>query len=94
MAKRKTARKPAARRQKAASGNQDLQRPAAETLYSDELARLEKADRNQPRPDGWNLAPRSVLRFVLGDDELEIAPKFVGQRSFLEPRWARSVGNA
>ncbi len=62
----------------------DVQRPAAEVLYADELLRLKEEDGDAPRPGGWRLTPRSVLRFVLGDDESGIAPKFVGSRSFLE----------
>jgi MoxR-like ATPase len=30
------------------------------------------------------LTPASVLKFVLGDDAMNVAPKFVGRRSFLE----------
>ncbi|HEX5270321.1 MAG TPA: AAA family ATPase, partial [Gemmataceae bacterium] len=62
----------------------DLQRPPAEVLYAEELSRLARADADRPRPKGWKLSPLSVVRFVLGDDELRIAPKFVGQRSFVE----------
>ena len=64
--------------------NQDIQRPAAEVLYAEELARLEKEDTGAPRPGGWRLTPASVLRFVLGDEAAGIAPKFVGRPSFLE----------
>src|SRR5688500_10339567 len=63
---------------------QEVQRPASEVLYAEELARLKEIDGEAPRPGGWLLTPVSVLRFVLGDDELGIAPKFVGSRSFLE----------
>ena len=45
-----------------------VQRPAAETLYAEELRRLETEDGDAPRPAGWRLTPRSVLRFVLGDE--------------------------
>jgi MoxR-like ATPase len=62
----------------------DLQRPPAEVLYAEELSRLAQADADRPRPKGWKLSPLSVVRFVLGDDDLKIAPKFVGQRSFVE----------
>jgi MoxR-like ATPase len=62
----------------------DLQRPPAEVLYADELARLAKTDTDKPRPKGWKLSPLSVVRFVLGDEDLGIIPKFVGQRSFVE----------
>jgi MoxR-like ATPase len=62
----------------------DIQRPAAEVLYADELARLAARDANQPRPRGWKLTPASVIAFVLGDEKLAVAPKFVGPRSFVE----------
>lgn len=62
----------------------DLQRPAAEVLYADELQRLAERDLAAPKPQGWRISPLSVLAFVLGDDTLGIQPKFVGSRSFLE----------
>src|SRR5262245_50315135 len=62
----------------------DLQRPAAEVLHAEELDRLAAKDRDRPRPKGWRLTPQSVLSFVLGDEELDTQPKFVGSRAFLE----------
>lgn len=62
----------------------DVQRPAAETLYAEELERLAARDHTAPRPEGWKLTPRSVLAFVLGDTQQGISPKFVGSRSLLE----------
>jgi MoxR-like ATPase len=62
----------------------DLQRPPAEVLYAEELTRLAAAEGTSPRPKGWNLSPLSVVRFVLGDEEMGITAKFVGQRSFVE----------
>ncbi len=62
----------------------DLQRPAAELLYRDELSRLAEHDGDAPRPAGWRLTPRSVIAFVLGDETLGTEPKFVGRRSFIE----------
>jgi MoxR-like ATPase len=62
----------------------DLQRPAAELLYADELTKLTQLDKDAPRPRGWKLTPASVLRFVLGDEGMKLQPKFVGSRSFLE----------
>jgi MoxR-like ATPase len=61
-----------------------LQRPATELLYADELQRLAAEDGDKPRPEGWQLTPHGVLRFVLGDDAQGIAPKFVGSRSLVE----------
>jgi len=62
----------------------ELQRPAAEILYAEELARLASLDAKHPRPAGWALSPRAVVQFVLGDEAVGIAPKFVGRRSFVE----------
>jgi MoxR-like ATPase len=62
----------------------DLQRPPAELQFAEELARLATDDANKPRPRNWKLTPLSVVRFVLGDEQFGIAPKFVGKRSFVE----------
>lgn len=64
----------------------DIQRPAAEVLFADELALLRKEDGASPRPAGWLLTPRSVLRFLVGDakDHGPITRKFVGSRAQLE----------
>ncbi|MCU0494796.1 MAG: AAA family ATPase [Chloroflexaceae bacterium] len=66
------------------STRNEIQRPAAEALYADELSRLASADGDAPRPEGWRLTPRSVLDFVLGHAANGISPKFVGSRSLLE----------
>lgn len=87
MAKKKSARETASQGQNGApgvNGAAELQRPAAETLYSDELARLGELSADEPKPFGWRLTPKAVLAFVLGDEALGIAPKFVGRRSLLE----------
>ncbi len=62
----------------------ELQRPAAEILYADELRRLEEETASVSRPPGWKMPPQAVLDFVLGSAELGIGPKFVGRRSFIE----------
>ena len=62
----------------------EIQRPAAETLHAEELARLAGADAAKPKPPGWRMTPPSVLRFILGDAKAGIAPKFVGRRAMLE----------
>jgi len=43
------------------------QRPPAELLYADELARLRQDDRG-PVPPGWQLSMKGVLRFIAGGD--------------------------
>lgn len=80
MAK-KPAPKPAVKDEGVAT---ELQRPAAEVLYATELESLAAKDKTRPRPKGWQLSPQSVLSFVLGDDQLGLEPKFVGNRAFLE----------
>jgi MoxR-like ATPase len=62
----------------------EIQRPSAEALYADELLRLAKADDGEPKPPGWRLSPKAVLRFVLGDEKLDVQAKFVGRQAFLE----------
>lgn len=62
----------------------NLQKPAAEILYSQELEKLAKESESEPKPPGWRLSPQAVLAFVLGDTSRGCAPKFVGRRSFLE----------
>ena len=52
------------------------QRLPAEQYYADELARLREKD-PYPRPPGWQLSPRGVEAFVLGDPEQGSSPKFV-----------------
>lgn len=61
----------------------EVQRPPAEVLYKDELARLQTRDQSKPRPPGWLLSPNSVIDFIAGESGISDA-KFVGSRSFLE----------
>lgn len=44
------------------------QRPPAEQLYADELARLKKSDTG-PKPPGWQLSMKAVRRFIIGDKD-------------------------
>ena len=69
---------------KSSSAPRELQRPATEVLHGDELARLAAADASRPKPPGWQMSPQSVLTFILGDEKMGIAPKFVGRRAMLE----------
>lgn len=80
MAKKKASAKKSVSRKK--SDSSELQRPSAEVRFADELAALTKSSAKDPKPPGWNLSPRAVLEFVLGDGDRPA--KFVGTRSFLE----------
>jgi MoxR-like ATPase len=53
-----------------------LQRQPAELLYQKELRALKKWDQH-PVPEGWNLSPIAVEKFVLGDEELGVQTKIV-----------------
>ena len=54
-----------------------LQRPPAEILYAEQLARLGERDGDAPRPPGWRLSLTAARAFILGDAALDIAPKIV-----------------
>src|SRR4051794_16850750 len=86
MAKSKSSPTPTATAATAATPEsaRGLQRPAAELLYAEELARLVERDRANAKPPGWKLSPRGVLEFVLGDGAAGTEPKFVGRRAFVE----------
>jgi MoxR-like ATPase len=60
-----------------------LQRPPAELLHADELARLAANDRD-PRPPGWALSLKAARAFVLGDDDLGIERKIVAPVASIE----------
>jgi MoxR-like ATPase len=68
---------------KAPAADQGLQRPPAEALYADELDKLRAHDK-LPKPPGWQLSPRAVRSFVLGDRDLGIRKKFVGNPSLVD----------
>ena len=54
-----------------------VQREPAEVRFAAELERLRKND-DDAKPGGWLLSPRSVRRFILGDNKLEVTQKFYG----------------
>ena len=58
-------------------------RSPAETLFAEELARLEDSDEGR-RPPGWRLSPRAVRAFVLGDPARSISQKFFGDDALVE----------
>ena len=60
-----------------------LQRPPAEILYADELARLLDADRHA-KPPGWLMSLNAARRFILGDPALGIERKVVIEVAAIE----------
>lgn len=55
------------------------QREPAEVTYREELEKLIAMDPG-PVPPGWQMSPRGVEKFLLGDDKLGIERKFVADR--------------
>lgn len=65
---------------------QEILRPHAEVAYAEELKALAATDADV-RPTGWNLSPRAVVRYLLGDtldDGTEITTKYFGNRRLME----------
>ncbi|MBW4933682.1 ATP-binding protein [Marinobacter sp. F4206] len=58
------------------------QREPVEVIYADELRRLVDADPG-PVPPGWQMSPRAVEKFVMGDANLGIEQKFVADRAMV-----------
>lgn len=56
---------------------QEVIRAPAEVRCKEELERLQAWD-TFPKPTGWNLSPRAVEKFLLGDTTLGIRPKYIG----------------
>ncbi|MFI6516877.1 AAA family ATPase [Spirillospora sp. NPDC050679] len=62
---------------------QMVQRPPAEVRFADELERLRESD-TAPRPPGWALSLAAARRFIVGDDDLGVRRKFVGDPSLID----------
>ncbi|MCL7944997.1 AAA family ATPase [Marinobacter sp. ATCH36] len=58
------------------------QREPAEEVYAEELVKLKGMDHG-PVPPGWQMSPRAVEKFVLGDEKLGIEQKFVADRAMV-----------
>lgn len=67
-------------------------RQRAERRYADELDRLRAAD-SFPKPGGWQLSPRMVRTFVIGDRKLDISRKFYGDDQLVERCIVTLMGN-
>ncbi|MCX4094886.1 ATP-binding protein [Nocardia sp. alder85J] len=60
-----------------------MQRPPAERRWAGDLARLREQDQ-APRPPGWQLSLDAAKRFIVGDEKLGVARKFVGDVSLVD----------
>lgn len=61
----------------------NIQRPSAEQRYRTELDRLREADTGAC-PDGWQLSPKAVRSFIIGDDSLGVTRKFYGDDALVD----------
>lgn len=62
---------------------QPILRAPAETAFAEELALLRAQDTG-PRPPGWELSPRAVRAFILGDARLGVRRKFYGDDPLID----------
>ena len=60
-----------------------IQRPPAEVMYAEELAKLEASDQG-PKPPGWALSLRAARTFILGDAQQGIRRKLVCPASLID----------
>lgn len=70
---------------KAKQKNDEVMRLPAEKLYAHEIEALKK-DEKDKIPTGWQMSPRSVLKFITGGKagDVEITPKYLGNRRLVE----------
>ncbi len=61
----------------------EVQRQPAEIKFAAELERLRENDKDA-KPRGWQLSPRSVRSFVLGDKKLDVSQKFFGDDPLID----------
>jgi hypothetical protein len=85
MPKKTTPPEPASGAEDTEAGTTDaqLQRPPAEVRYAAELAALAARDTGH-RPPGWKLSMQAVRGFIVGDEELGVERKFVGDESLVD----------
>ncbi|KAF7788807.1 hypothetical protein PRUB_a1878 [Pseudoalteromonas rubra] len=58
-------------------------RQRAEQKFANELALLKEQD-SAPKPQGWQLSPRAVKAFILGEPELGVDKKYYGEVALVE----------
>lgn len=59
-----------------------VQRQPAEVVFQDELEKLRAMDLG-PVPPGWQMSPKAVEKFIMGDDSMAIERKFVADRAMV-----------
>ena len=66
--------------------NKGALRLPAELLYATEIEALKTEDKNDEKPVGWQLSPKTVLKFVVGGQagKTPITPKYIGHNRLVE----------
>ncbi len=64
----------------------ELLRQPAEMLYAHELEALKAEDKNEEKPIGWSLSPKSVFKYITGgtSNGVTILPKYMGHNRLVE----------
>ncbi|MDR1169970.1 MAG: AAA family ATPase [Prevotellaceae bacterium] len=64
----------------------DVLRLPAELFYASELDALKVEDRKEDKPAGWQLSPKTVLKFIVGgkSGKVDITPKYIGYNRLVE----------
>lgn len=60
-----------------------IQKLPVEKIYEDEIKKLVKNE-TESCPVGWQMSPKSVRKFILGDEELNISKKIYGNDKVVE----------
>ena len=63
----------------------DFLRLPAEQLYADEISAIKSEDLG-PIPEGWQMSPRGVLKFIVGGSSggINVTPKYIGNNRLVE----------
>ncbi|MHA1228492.1 MAG: AAA family ATPase, partial [Candidatus Hodarchaeales archaeon] len=82
--------------EKKESPKTEVIREPAEIKFALELQALKEADKNNAKPENWELSPKMVLKYILGDakpitmeidgkkEEIKITRKFYGDKHVVE----------
>lgn len=54
-----------------------------EIQYKEEIQKLIKNEK-EDKPEGWQMSPLSVKKFILGDEKLQISKKIYGNDDIVE----------
>jgi len=68
-------------------------KPTVEIQFAHELTSLKTADQGNPKPENWQLSPKAVRDFILGDKKQNITQKYYGNDALVERCIITLAGN-